>query len=174
MHPHPGPKNEDQSRGHKECVLGKEVGVDDVYTREPMSSLQTALSTKRTIDDEIGKPRDIKQRTADVNDHDDARISPPQRQSIQARNGTAEMQMAHRKGCSNEQCIMAFRIHGLLCDRPRTSTKNETSTKRTSGDPQVVSMHVDAVVPPGIVAQMQNVGLNTSMPLSLSPTIAKL
>ena len=92
-----------------------------------MSSLQAALSTKRTIDDEIGKPRNIKQKTADENDDDDARIIPAPRQCIQARNGTVEMQVAHRKGCSNEQCIMALRTHGLLCDWPRTRTRNETS-----------------------------------------------
>ena len=32
MRPHPGPRNDDQSRGQKEGVLGKEVGVDDVYS----------------------------------------------------------------------------------------------------------------------------------------------
>ena len=79
MHPHPGPADSDHSRGQKERVLGSEAGVDDAYTGEPMSSLQAALSTKRTIDDEIGKPRNIKQRTAGENDHDDARVIPAPR-----------------------------------------------------------------------------------------------
>ena len=53
MHPNPGPGSEGQSRGQRERVLGKEIGIDDAYTREPMSSLVAALRTKRTTDDVI-------------------------------------------------------------------------------------------------------------------------
>ena len=45
-----------------------EIGVDGAYTRPPMSSLTTALHTKRTIEDEIEDPRNIKQRTAEGGD----------------------------------------------------------------------------------------------------------
>ena len=61
MRPHLGPRSDGQCRGQKEGVQGKEVGVDDVYTREPMSSLRAALSTKRSIDDVIQEPRNVKQ-----------------------------------------------------------------------------------------------------------------
>ena len=108
MHPHPGPESSDQSRGQKERVLGNEIGVDDAYTREPMSSLRAALSTKRIIDDVIEEPRNIKQRTADDIGYAGSRVAPAPRRCIEARNGTVEMQEAHWKQGSNEQCIAAF------------------------------------------------------------------
>ena len=88
MHPHPGPENSDHSRGRKERVFGNEVGVDDAYTREPMSSLRAALSTNRNIDDVIEEHRAIKQTTADDGDHIVARVTPAPRRFIQAGNGT--------------------------------------------------------------------------------------
>ena len=42
VHLHLGPDRNDMSRGQREAVLGNEIGVDDAYTRGPMSSLQAA------------------------------------------------------------------------------------------------------------------------------------
>ena len=163
MRPHPGPRSDDQSRGKKERVLGKEVGVDDVYTREPMSSLRAALSTKRSIEDVIQEPRNVKRRTEEDIGYVGSRVVPVPKRCIEARNGTAIMQKAHRSECSNEQCLAAFQVYGLLVDSygksqkrvrrfqsdeaTKNESKNEASAKETSGDTQVVPMHVDAAVP---------------------------
>ena len=113
MHPHPGPKNDDQSRGQKECVLGKEVGVDDVYTREPMSGTQ---HQKKYIEDVIQEPRNVKQRTEEGIDYVGARVVPAPRRCVEARYDIAIMQKAHRRECNNEQCLVAFQAYGLLVD----------------------------------------------------------
>ena len=38
MHPNPGPNREHQSRGQREAVLGREVGIEDAYTRRTPES----------------------------------------------------------------------------------------------------------------------------------------
>ena len=114
MRPHPGPRSGDQSRGQKERVFGNEIGVDDAYTGDPMSSLRVALSTKRNIDDAIQEPRNIKQRTEEGIGYICARVVPAPRRCIEARNGTVVVQKAHRRECNNEQCIAAFQAYGLI------------------------------------------------------------
>ena len=81
------------------------------------------------IDDVTEEHCNIKQRTADDGDHVDARVTPAPRRCIQARNGAVEMQEAHRMGCSNEQCIAAFQIHGCLATgmQPATNGCSDTS-----------------------------------------------
>ena len=76
MHSHLGPRSDDQSRGQKEGVLGKEVEVDDVYTMGPMSSLRAALSTKRSIEDVIQEPRNTEPRTEEDIGYVGARVAP--------------------------------------------------------------------------------------------------
>jgi hypothetical protein len=129
MHPNPGPGREDHSRGQRESVLGKEIGVDDAYTREPMSNLVVALGTKRTIDDVIKVRCEAKQITDDKSEHLDARIVPAPRKCIQARNGTTSEQREHRSMCHNEECIIAFRIHGLWSERPGQAVKRDRSSR---------------------------------------------
>ena len=123
MHPNPGPDREHQSRGQREAVLGKQAGIEDAYDREPMSSLVAALNTKRTIDDVINARGEAKQITADGNDNLDARIPPAPRRCIQVRNGTIDEQREHRSGCQHEQCIAAFRVHGLWAERTEQEAK---------------------------------------------------
>ena len=124
----------------------------------------------------IQEPRNVKQRIEEGIGYVGARVVPVPKRCIEARNGTAIMQKAHRSECSNEQCLAAFQVYGLLVgsngksqkrgrrfqpdEATKNESKNEASTKETSGDTQVVPMHVDAAVPPGTVAQMQNNGLN--------------
>lgn len=47
IHPQLGPQKIEVSRGQKEAVLGKEIGVGDAYPRPPMSSLEAALMTQK-------------------------------------------------------------------------------------------------------------------------------
>ena len=140
MHPNPGPSGGSHSRGQRENVLGKEVGVDDAYIREPMSSLNAALGTKRTIDDIIKIRREEKQITAGENECEDARITRAPRKCIQARNGTTDEQKEHRWVCHNEQCIIAFRVNGLWPDRssrePKRSRVVQASTDNRGLNPQ--------------------------------------
>ena len=129
MHPNLGPGSEDQSRGQRESVLGKEIGVDDAYTRKPMSNLVAALSTKRTIDDVIKVRCEAKLITNDASECPDARIVPAPRRCIQARSGTISEQKEHRSTCHNEECIIAFRIHGLWSERPGQAAKRDRSSR---------------------------------------------
>ena len=59
--PHAG--RDGMSRRHKEAVLGNEIGVDNAYTRGPMSSLQAALNTKRPHGGGLDEPCSNKRRT---------------------------------------------------------------------------------------------------------------
>ena len=90
VHPNPGPEGGSQRRGQRENVLGSEAGVDDAYTREPMSSLNAALGTKRTIDDVIRIRCEEKQITAGEDEGGDARITRAPKRCIQAMNGTTD------------------------------------------------------------------------------------
>ena len=74
-----------------------------------MGSLRAALDTKRTIDEWSEEPGNIKQRTANDGDLADAEVIPTPRRFIQARNGTVEMQEAHRRGCSNDSVLRPSR-----------------------------------------------------------------
>ena len=147
-----------------------------------MSSLRAALNTKMAIDDWIEEPRNIKQRTADDGEWANSKVIPAPMRCIQARNGIVEMQEAHRRSCSNEQCIAAFQIHGLLNHQSGTrdrraqrsqpdeaaneEVKDELSTKKTKLELQSVLEYADATFPSGSVASvnitetMQSNGLN--------------
>ena len=142
----------------------------------------------------IQEPCNIKKRNEEGIGYIGARVVPASRRCIEARNGTALLQNAHRRGCNNGQSMAAFQAYGLLVEsyginqrRVRRSqsdeateneNKDEASTKRTNSDLQVVSMHVDAAVSSGTVAQMQNVGLNIHaaefVPQSKSGNYAKV
>ena len=88
-----------------------------------MSSLAAALGTKLTIDDVINVRSEAKQISADGSEYPDARITSAPRKCIQVRNGTTNEQKEHRSGCRNEQCIIAFRVHGLWSQRPGQDAK---------------------------------------------------
>ena len=57
-------------------------------------------------------------------------------------------QKEHRLGCSNEQCIAAFRIHGLWSGRPGTDAKNSRNmqTVASSGG---LNVHAAEFIPNG-------------------------
>ena len=139
-----------------------------------MSSLQAALNTKRTIDDGIGEPRNIRQNTAGDGTYADAKVTPAPRRCIQARNGAVEMQETHRRSCSSEQCIAAFQIHGLLVHQSNTKGRRDqrsqpdevTSERNTNGprtkkaklDTQPDPEHAVAAIPSGNVASEPETG----------------
>ena len=114
VRPGPGLQKIEMSRGQRVAVLGEERGIDDAYTRPPMSSLEAALRIQRMHNENPGDPCSKKRRMdgeADVGSREYLRAP---RVCIEARNGTEDMQRIHRSGCNDERCIAAFRDHKLL------------------------------------------------------------